>query len=1207
MASPSKIVFKVTGSTVNTSSGLSFQFEGTTYNFNAANKVVPLGRFRSSTSTNTSANNIASAIISFFNQRGSIITAESNGAFVNISVTDPDSTSNFTTGSGGGNVQFVEIIDADTDGTGAEGDNAVDILSVTHQTTNFYSTEAKGFLYGNFCDVVTTIIEFETLNAITYVNFKGATIENSIEVYSQSSDSFEIDSELFRSSVTNDLMRYTGTFGTLSLNNPKSGLDGSVTFTNLGSNQYRLTHVHIMQRVLRTEDLNGNFIQTPEVYDGQNSLKYIFEIEGRSDLINPEPEFSTADVDLSEFIGIGNVGFNNEFLNGNDPFYTLVDTFVFDTGNDEIDRNQDSTATFQISSTNGNFTTSTDLELYIQEISDNFETLQTLQENLNIDRVLFVADGTPVSGTSVLNATATVNGGDPTLIDVSFQIGTNTIDGQYFVKIAVSNDNSNINHNNIPLQVGIAGLVADETTINFDTYPDAPRTDYNFNTHYNNDIINSYNEIVGCIEDRYLARFRVVNSAVLPVTNTLVDFEIQLKNRLTGEVFTSFIFTADNLPIDSTRNFKLSDTDFKNLVQVTETSTGVYDFVYGFQLWSGWIDQANLVFSTLCTFDQLTNTGEIIRFTKEFQSPDFIMWNYDTTINTLLEPQVLRSPESIQMYDNDTNTEVKGIVKNRDTRVYATFQDDNLDDLQVSSAAELVGYLGINDLSTNQFTYEMFHSLIANDADRPWQQIDLEPDFNALITLISVKKCSIEAVLNWSKFKALFPSQEEFQISARMDKLIVQASSFSIFTDIDSSIDTFNIFTYSPLPVTYLFENGSSIVGTPPLNSISTTGNGLNGTVQEVQISSDDLSSITDLILIEADIINNVDLTKLTGLTNLTIRDMNISGVLFADNIPLENLSLKENTGTMTSLDISNTSPNNLDLEVIGDQAGTYTKLNSLLMPNDGSTIINLEINDNNLGAFDFSGHVMNGTLVAQRAGFTSINLADGLYTGVTLQNNTLLTTLDFSGNKTIEASTFRVDFCALTSLIQPDNTSFVSNRFWFNDNDITTLDVSNFTDGLGVNIAGQRNDLSSITLPSTTVYTVNTFTLSNQSSSLTTLDLSMLDLGGSVSVQANSSLNTLTLGTQPNGLTSLEATFCDLTPIDFSNVGNSDGITIQLQSNTMTSAEVNEQLVILDNTGWIDGILNITFGNSAIDSASGGFNGTAAASNLTGKGWFIL
>ena len=68
----------------------------------------------------------------------------------------------------------------------------------------------------------------------------------------------------------------------------------------------------------------------------------------------------------------------------------------------------------------------------------------------------------------------------------------------------------------------------------------------------------------------------------------------------------------------------------------------------------------------------------------------------------------------------------------------------------------------------------------------------------------------------------------------------------------------------------------------------------------------------------------------------------------------------------------------------------------------------------------------------------------------------------------------------------------------------------------------------------------------------------------------------------------------------------NNNTLQINLSDNSMTADIVNEILIKLDNTGWSGNSLIIGGNNAAPDTTSGGFNGIAAKSNLTGKSWSI-
>jgi hypothetical protein len=1159
-----RLVFKVTG---NTSSGdyVRFTYRAVEYTFEAVGffKSPSVGQWKASNDTVLAAARIRASINDRLNPE---INVTEQGSVIYIDVVDSESTENFTLPSTNGNIEVVDNIDSGDGGTGTGGDEDIAITLVQHECKEYYPSQPKTFIYGSLGDIVTTTIEFTTAEPITHATFKGITREKEEQIYT-GSDSYEIDKELFRSPVSNDLMQFNGTFGTLDINNPKTGVDGGVDFQDLGSNDYRIIHTHKMQRVVRPEDINisTNTLITPSEYDGPNSLKYIFEIELTDDLINPNPKYTTKNVDLTEYFTGGNVGYVDEFLNGMSAHYTLVDSFSFDTGDGEIDRNQNSKAEFQIQNnyaSTPNFTTSTQLIIFVQEVKSEYETFQTLNENLNIERLSLFADSVVVSGTNIINAEAAVDT-DTTLINVSFEIASNTIDGDYALILAVSNDNSTINHNNVFLQTGSAGITADETTINFNTYPDADRTDYNFNYHYNNDIANSYNEIVSCVEDFICARFRVENSAVLPVTNTLVQFEIQIKNRITGQVFENYIIPVANLPVDETRGFQLEDDDIKNQIKVIETEEGVWDFIYGFQIWETWIGQENLVFDTLCTFDQLTNTGEVVQFTKQFQSPDFTMWNYDTSINTDLEPKVLRSPESIQFFDNETDVEVKGIVKGRDTRIYATFQDDNLDDLQVSSADELTGYLGTNSINSNQFQYQMFHSLVENGADRPYEQISGEPNFNAFITLLSVKKCSIEAVLVWNKFIELFPSDESFRVTARIDKIIAGLSCFIFQTNINAPVDgPFDPSIQSFTGVDdfqWEFENGEVLFG----SSISTNDSGLDGTIQNVSLCSEDLTKIESIDMDDIGLYGDFDVTQLINTYSFGL----------------------QNNSDLTSY-------------IIGS----------------GVDVQYIHLGNCNISEFNLSARTFNGSslLLSGNSNLTTVNFGDNTHnaTGLLYISDCNTTTLDFTkwltigslqGNNNTNLSTILINHSfTITQAISFTSTSITSFD-WSNANIVS----SNFFFALNNN-----SNLTTINNP-TTSGVFSSYRANN--CNLLSIDFSGLTgLSGTVSLHNNLLLSSVILPIGTETISNLSIYNCSLTTInilDMPNMTNINNGGYNLQNNSMTAAQVNKILVDLDaiSIGVYTGrTINIAGTNAAVDSTSGGNDGLAAITSLQGKGFTI-
>jgi hypothetical protein len=194
-------------------------------------------------------------------------------------------------------------------------------------------------------------------------------------------------------------------------------------------------------------------------------------------------------------------------------------------------------------------------------------------------------------------------------------------------------------------------------------------------------------------------------------------------------------------------------------------------------------------------------------------------------------------------------------------------------------------------------------------------------------------------------------------------------------------------------------------------------------------------------------------------------------------------------------------------------------------------------------------------------------------------QNNISMTGIDFapSGNGTL---TFMR--CYTTGVVE--------------------LDFSN------INLSGNIQIYSNTSLEDITFALTGNGVISNclmydnDNAAFTDLDFSNQPLGGTVSFNDCTYLTNLTLSNTSNSaLTSFSARSCNLPNIDFSVFPTSDGVTINLQDNAMTSTEVDNQLINLDATGWINGTLNIAGTNAARTSAS-----DTAYNNLIANGWTI-
>ena len=123
--------------------------------------------------------------------------------------------------------------------------------------------------------------------------------------------------------------------------------------------------------------------------------------------------------------------------------------------------------------------------------------------------------------------------------------------------------------------------------------------------------------------------------------------------------------------------------------------------------------------------------------------------------------------------------------------------------------------------------------------------------------------------------------------------------------------------------------------------------------------------------------------------------------------------------------------------------------------------------------------------------------------------------------------------------------------------------------------------------------------------------DVSMLTgLGGIFVANSNPDLTGITHPSSTQTFSFYYAFSCDLDYVNFLPLsgGTMGGADMQLQNNNMSVTDVNHILVDFDNistnlnpSGWTGTTLNISGTNAAPDSSSGGFDGVAALSSLTG------
>ena len=161
-------------------------------------------------------------------------------------------------------------------------------------------------------------------------------------------------------------------------------------------------------------------------------------------------------------------------------------------------------------------------------------------------------------------------------------------------------------------------------------------------------------------------------------------------------------------------------------------------------------------------------------------------------------------------------------------------------------------------------------------------------------------------------------------------------------------------------------------------------------------------------------------------------------------------------------------------------------------------------------------------------------------------------------------------------------------------------LDLSNIP--LTTRLLGRGNpDMTSVLLSATGNGTLSLCHLYN--CGILSQNFSTIGIGGGFRIYNNPSCDTLIFRVTGNAtLTEFLAYNCDLPDVDFSVFPTSNGVTIRLDGNSMSATEHDDQLINLNTTGWINGSLAITSGNTARTSAS-----DTAYNNLTiTNGWTI-
>jgi len=664
------------------------------------------------------------------------------------------------------------------------------INSITHNVSEFYSPAIdKDFIYGNAGDIITSTVNFTTFKdgSVGRFDFRYGLLDNDTSAISTDTQTNKpyIPDNYFANFETNQIQSFSidKATGDVSPNNPKNWQKDSITLNSLGAGVYEIVHTHYSAGFARTEDVSGNSLSYPDAFKGNKSMKYIFEISSKEDDVSTSDLENSTIGNAQTYFNKGNLGYNDEFLNGGSAKYTLG-SFAWNNTENQLDYTQQTQAVVQLDTSGVDFTTATELVVKIQEINAISDESTTLLTNINEDRIKIAADGVPLSSSNILSATATVNV-DPKKIDLVFDIKSYEYTSNYTITVAVSNDVSAINHENILLTVDVASAGVDTSDWVLSAYPSSSVATISLNPHYEMDITEAFNNLVGSVEDRALARWVFEDQSSDKVITKL---KAAIKSRDGSQVFDTYEVTPDQIEdaggaIVLTKGYILASGDPRNSLSVTKTG-GVYTFDYAFQLWDSMVNVDDLVFSFTITGQQTLQTGETFNADKEWRTAilgysinsnptDYTnIMGYDLSRNegTQADPKYLF--ESVSYSDLASGITLDSLGKNGTTKLDVVFAPDPSVLTTPPDIADINGYFGIRPCGGGQFEYRQFTTYESPEADSPFEDWDDSGNTTFLDKIIDGSdKVHLRANIDYDKLKLAYPDSDQFELSFRMDEV----------------------------------------------------------------------------------------------------------------------------------------------------------------------------------------------------------------------------------------------------------------------------------------------------------------------------------------------------------------------------------------------------------------------------------------------------
>lgn len=645
----------------------------------------------------------------------------------------------------------------------------ITVNSISFSNTLRPSQPTTNRLVGNAGDVVVAIINLTSTSAINDFAFYVNAVPNTQQIYSDAL-SGGIFSSAFNSLTTNVNQFYLRNGSTISPITGRFDTNISLALNNVSGFEYNLVHTFILAPFLRENELDIDTFENPSYFDG-TGLKYVFKLDS---LVAGSIQETTDDVNLetTNIIRNGAVSGWGSSLGTGAINYELVTP----PNLNNLNSNVVSTITAQIKKLSGAWLTSDLISYRLQEISEisSYNFNQSLLQNTKFDFVTHNVEDAPQDGANgfILDCFCEIDGADNTLLNVTFSIVDNYTE-EFAVFFACSSDSLDLEHQNVLATYGTASVQGSDSQVEFVNYA-------GFNQNFRIGFVNWYNQTFINEGFNHLRAYRKDDNEVffgVRLTNVdarFVSLECGFKDLNTNQFITNEIFNFDfttNVPFVLDRGYIRKSDNPKKLIQVAFVGDR-YQFRYGFNVGSEFLISDNIVFEANVNF--VDSNG--FALTNTIRSPKLEIGQYDVTQNTVAEPQVLASPipqPKFYLVDGsntpDFTTEFDGLIAGSNMFIEATFQDNNLNDLQANEE-DLAGFFTITTPNEIKEIERYFFSTYQSETDTPFEAINGHTAGLVKVTKIDVKTVTLSAIINYDRLVKAFPNLQDLCIVSRIDK-----------------------------------------------------------------------------------------------------------------------------------------------------------------------------------------------------------------------------------------------------------------------------------------------------------------------------------------------------------------------------------------------------------------------------------------------------